>query len=92
MKEFSEFENPEKKDYDLTSNDGVIKSINDGEIQISKIQHDFLNLWIDLGMPEDYELEPFGITEKELCNPTKQTLAKLREYEKTMNDKNVKQK
>lgn len=48
MKEFSEFENPEKKDYDLTSNDGVIKSINDGEIQISKIQHDFLNLWIDL--------------------------------------------
>lgn len=27
MKEFSEFENPEKKDYDLTSNDGVIKSI-----------------------------------------------------------------
>ena len=84
MKEFSEFENPEKKDYDLTSNDGVI--------QISKIQHDFLNLWIDLGMPEDYELEPFGITEKELCNPTKQTLAKLREYAKTMNDKNVKQK
>ena len=84
MKEFSEFENPEKKDYDLTSNDG--------EIQISKIQHDFLNLWIDLGMPEDYELEPFGITEKELCNPTKQTLAKLREYAKTMNDKNVKQK
>lgn len=43
-------------------------------------------------MPEDYELEPFGITEKELCNPTKQTLAKLREYAKTMNNENIKQK
>ena len=80
--EFKEFENPEEKDYDIKSNNQIIKNISNDEIEISKSQKEFLDLWIDLGMPEIYELEPFGINEKEFENPTKQTLIKLKMYAK----------
>ena len=46
----------------------------------------FDELYFDLGCPEDFELEPFGITLKEFDNPTRETIEKLRKYAESLNE------
>ena len=80
--EFKEFRNPEEKDYDIKSYDEIISN---DEIAISNEEKIFLDLWLELGCPEVYELEPFGISEEEIIKPTKQTIQKLKNYACSLN-------
>ena len=40
----------------------------------------FTELYFDLGAPELFELEPYGITESDFESPTKETIEKLKRY------------
>lgn len=69
FKEFTEFPNPEEKDYDITSSKEM------GEI------NQYLLEIIDLvGFLEDREWEKYGITEEEYMHPTEETVNKIRFY------------
>ena len=59
--------------------------ISNDEIAISNHEKIFLDLWLELGCPEDYELEPFGISEKEIAKPNKETIQKLKNYACSLN-------
>ena len=46
-------------------------------------------LFFDLGVPESFELEPFGITERELEHTTKETIEKLKRYAESLQEINT---
>lgn len=74
--EFKEFDDPEEKDYDLKGE----HTIDEETHKKNSIQDAFYELYFDLGCPEDYELAPYGFTQKDFENPNKESLMKLRNY------------
>lgn len=92
---FREFPNPESADYDI-----INPEREDYDIRMSyreadadevvfqekrdKVKEAFNELWCDLGLPELYELEPYGITEAEFYKPSVDTLNKLKRYQMDM--------
>lgn len=81
LKEFSEFENPESVDYDINSSiKNTTADDRSGYKTTSKEEKYFLELYFNLGCPELFELEPFGITEQEFYYPTIETIKKLNKY------------
>ena len=78
FKEFSEFDNPEAKDYDLHTHgqnheDELDKMMSD------KYQDELMDL---IGIVEDIDtinmVEEYGITEEEYFNPTAETIKKVK--------------
>ena len=78
FKEFSEFDNPEEKDYDLHTHgqnheDELDKMMSD------KYQDELMDL---IGIVEDIDtinmVEEYGITEEEYFNPTAETIKKVK--------------
>lgn len=86
---FKEFSNPEEADYDINTAYEEEKPLEKSR-KSSKVETAFQELLFELGVPEVYELEPYGITEKEYEYPTLDTLRKLQEYAKDMDTKNKK--
>ena len=81
FKEFREFDNPERADYDIISSLKEKGSKGRNEVKtLTKEAAAFTELYFDLRVPESFELEPFGITERELEHPTKETIEKLKRY------------
>lgn len=94
---FREFPNPESADYDILP---LNPEDADYDIRMSypetyddevkpkekrdKVKEAFTQLWFDLGLPELYELEPYGITEAEFYKPSMDTLNKLKRYQMDM--------
>lgn len=88
---FKEFSNPEEADYDINSVYEEEKPLEEPS-KFNKVETAFQELLFELGVPEVYELEPYGITEKEYEYPTLDTLRKLQVYAKEMDIKNKKHK
>lgn len=87
FKEFSEYQNPEEADYDIKSSLKEEEKKSTAKLtNNNKYRKAFDELYFDLGCPEDFELEPFGITLKEFDNPTKETIEKLRKYAESLNE------
>lgn len=94
--EFKEFSNPEEIDYDINASlkEEDRNSTLNYRTKSSKnpVKEAFNELICVLGFPEIYELEPYGITEKEYDNPTIDALKKLRNYAKDMEKSNIKRR
>ena len=83
FKEFSEYSNPEKTDYDIKSSIQTESKPNETINQPRNIYKQvFTRLYVELGCPEYEELEEFGITLQEIDQPTKETFQKLKRYAK----------
>lgn len=90
FKEFSEFENPESADYDINSSiKNVTVDDRSGYKSPSKEEKEFLELYFNLGCPELFELEPFGLTEQEFSHPTSETIKKLKKYAESYQEINT---
>lgn len=92
---FREFPNPESADYDIINPESAdydirmsYRETDDAEVvsqeKRDKVKEAFTQLWFDLGLPELYELEPYGITEAEFYKPSVDTLNKLKRYQMDM--------
>ena len=78
FKEFSEFDNPEAKDYDLHTHEGKHENeIN--KMMSEKYQDELMDL---IGIVEDIDsinmVEEYGITEEEYFNPNADTIKKVK--------------
>ena len=58
----------------------------------SELKIVFDELYCELGLPEAYELESYGISENEFYNPTLDTINKLRDYAKNVEKSNIKRR
>lgn len=78
FKEFSEFDNPEEKDYDLHTHGQNHEDELDKMIA-NKYEDELLDL---IGILEDVDtinmVEEYGITEEEYFNPTAETIKKVK--------------
>lgn len=94
--EFKEFLSPEEEDYDinisLKGEDENSKSNYQKKNSNNLVKDAFDRLLCDLGFPEIYELEEYGITEEEYDSPTMDTLNKLRNYASDMEKSSVKRR
>lgn len=92
---FREFPNPESADYDIINPESAdydirmsYRETDDAEVvsqeKRNKIEEAFTELWFDLGLPELYELEPYGITEADFDKPSVDTLNNLKRYQMDM--------
>ncbi len=94
--EFKEFLSPEDEDYDinisLKEEDGNSKLNYQMKGSNNLVEDAFGKLLCDLGFPEVYELEEYGITESEYDNPTMDTLNKLRNYASDMEKSSIKRR
>lgn len=81
FREFSEFDDPESADYDIISSLRENETAKENKHTVlTKEQKMFTELYFDLGAPELFELESFGITESDFEYPTKETIEKLKRY------------
>ncbi len=71
FKEFTEFPNPEGKDYDLIADDPTVQ-------RPGEINSYFMEILDLVGLLEDGEWVKYGITENEYMHPTKETVDKIR--------------
>ena len=82
FKEFTEYPNPESSDYDIYS------SFSDEEEETNQYNEEKNKIYYELsaliGILEDDEFnnveELYGITQQEYLNPTKETIAKVKNY------------
>ena len=78
FKEFSEFDNPEEKDYDLHTH-GQNHEDELNKMMSDKYQDELMDL---IGIVEDIDtinmVEEYGITEEEYFNPTAETIKKVK--------------
>lgn len=92
---FKEFSNPEGAGYDIKSSleeDDEKNTQSNYQTKRNPIQKAFSELLWDLGFPETYELEPYGITEEEYDNPTIDSLNKLKNYASDLEKQSQKHK
>ena len=70
---FNEFNNPESKDYDITSS---FEEENYTDNNDNELAYELANL---IGILEDGEQPPYGLTYEEYLHPTKETIKKVKE-------------
>lgn len=88
--EFKEFTDPLSCDYDLKSN-GEVEKKEELSRNTSSVVEEFNGLYFNLGCPEVFELESYGMTMNDITRPTANSLRKLQKYAsdcKTLGEKN----
>ena len=70
--EYNEYHNPEATDYDLNITSNEVESNNNSN---NKLIYELYDL---IGILEDNEQPPYGLTYEEYMNPTRETINKVK--------------